>query len=310
VLLEALIQLIVDLIPDLVEAVLTLLLTLLEEIAAKMPEFIQAGFDILIGILSGIRDNIAEVVTVVIEIVTEFLGAVAEKIPDIIQSGWDLMIAFIEGMADGIDKNMQPALDAIARLAESIVKGLAKGITAGAWRVIDALIDIAKDAWRAALDWLWGHSPSERFARVGETIPEGMALGITRLGHKVEEATVKVAETAYDSVTGAIAAVADGLSGELDMDPTVRPVLDLTDIISGGKLIDDLLGPKTLNLVPAITSGMSISAPQQIDANGNVTSQPAAISLTQYNYSPKALSRLEIYRQTRNQLLTLRELTL
>lgn len=309
VLLEALIQLIVDLIPDFVEAVLTLLLTLLEEIAAKMPEFIQAGFDILIGFLSGIRDNIAEVVTVVIEIVTEFLGAVAEKIPDIIQSGWDLMIAFIEGMADGIDKNMQPALDAIARLAESIVKGLAKGITEGAWRVIDALIDIAKDAWRAALDWLWGHSPSERFARVGETIPEGMALGITRLGHKVEEATVKVAETAYDSVTGAIAAVADGLSGELDMDPTVRPVLDLTDIISGGKLIDDLLGPKTLNLVPAITSGMAVTTPQ-IDAQGNVTSQPAAISLTQNNYSPKALSRLEIYRQTRNQLLTLRELTL
>jgi tape measure domain-containing protein len=309
VLLEALIKLIVDLIPDFVEAVLTLMLTLLQEIAAKMPEFVQAGFDILIGFLSGIRDNIAEVVTVVIEIVTEFLGAVAEKIPDIIQSGWDLMIAFIEGMADGIDKNMQPALDAIARLAESIVKGLAKGITEGAWRVIDALIDIAKDAWRAALDWLWGHSPSERFARVGETIPEGMALGIIRLGHKVEEATVKVAETAYDSVTGAIAAVADGLSGELDMDPTVRPVLDLTDIISGGKLIDDLLGPKTLNLVPAITSGMAVTTPQ-IDAQGNVTSQPAAISLTQNNYSPKALSRLEIYRQTRNQLLTLRELTL
>jgi tape measure domain-containing protein len=308
ILLLGLIQLIVDVTPDFIAAVVLLLVTLLQEIAAKMPDFIQAGFDILIAFLEGIRDNIAEVVTVVTEIVVEFLGAVADNLPDIIQAGWDLAIAFIDGMADGIDNNMQPAIDAVIRLAGAIVDGLAQGIKDLAWKITAALIKLAKDAWKATKDWLLSQSPSKRFMELGYTIPEGMAIGIERMANKVTNASEELGESALNSVSSAISSVASGLSGDMTLDPVIRPVVDLSEVKSSSKLIDDILGKSTLMPALAISGNVASGMNTTVDANGNIIAQPAGISLVQNNYSPKALSRFEIYRQTKNQLLTVKGL--
>lgn len=308
ILLKGLIQLIVDVTPDFIAAVVLLLVTLLQEIAEHMPEFIQAGFDILIAFLEGIRDNIAEVVTVVTEIVVEFLGAVADNLPDIIQAGWDLAIAFIDGMADGIDNNMEPAIAAIGRLAGAIVEGLAVGIKNLAWKITAALVKLAKDAWKAAKDWLLERSPSKRFMWLGEGIPEGMAIGIERMSKKVEKASEDLAETSINSVSNAIAMVASGLSGEMTLDPVIRPVVDLSAVESSGKMIDDIFAKPTLVPALAISGNVATGMNGGYDAYGNPINQVGGITLTQNNYSPKSLSRVEIYRQTKNQLLLLRGL--
>ena len=312
VLLRALIELMIGVIPEFVAAVILLLVTLLQEIAKKMPDYIQAGFDILIAFLEGIRDNIGEVVTVAIEILTEFIDAVAEKIPDIIQSGWDLMIAFIDGMADGIDNNMQPALDAIGRLGTAIIDGLKTAITEGAGQIISALVSLARDAWQAAKDWLLSRSPSKRFAELGKTIPEGLVVGIKKLADGIPKAVKALGDAAIDAMNDVVSDIAALLSGDIDMNPTIRPVIDMQDIIENGKLIDDvLLGPKTLSLVPVVAYSTAVATnmtPTLVDGEGNPISGSSRIELNQYNYSPKALSRIEIYRQTRNQLISLKGL--
>lgn len=301
VLLTLLIQLIIDHIPDFVAAIILLIVTLLEEIAANLPDFLQAGWDILIAFLEGIRDNIAEVVAVVVEIVTEFLDAVALALPDIIQSGWDLMLSFINGMTAGVEDNMEELLTAIGNLATAIIDGLVRGIAAGAGNVIGALVQIAMDAWQAAVDWLWMKSPSRRFMLVGEMIVAGLAKGIKTMGHHPVKEIEKVAKATVTGMSKAIAAISDGIDADMNLEPQIRPIVDMSDVVQGGLLVDELFGNKALRLA-ATAAGTSVSVPTSIvDQNGQPISG-TSIEMIQNNYSPKALSRIEIYRQTRNQL--------
>jgi len=310
ILLKGLIQLIIDVVPDFIKAVVLLLTTLLQEIAAKIPDFVQAGFDILIGFLEGIRDNIGEVVTVAIEIVVEFINAVADKIPDVVQAGWDLMISFIDGMAEGIENNMEPLLAAIGRLGQAMIDGLVLAIGKGTDAVKKALKDIVDGAILAIKQKLGIASPSKVFSEIGTHIPEGLIVGIKKLQDKVVHTMENLVDSATNGMSEAISMIIDSLNTDLEMNPTIRPVLDLTEIQSGGRYLDRLIGNKSFNVIPAISTGSVIASgiSGKLQPEAAIINGEPNISFTQNNYSPKALSRLEIYRQTKNQLLLLRGL--
>jgi tape measure domain-containing protein len=300
-LLTALEQLIEDHIPEFLRIIILLLVSLLEEIALNLPDFLQAGWDILIAFLEGIRDNIASVVVVVVEIVTEFLDAVGESLPDIIQSGWDLMLNFINGLTAGVEDNLEELLAAIGNLAAAIIDGLLRGIADGAGSVISALVQLAIDAWNAALAWLGVDSPAKKFIYIGEMIVLGLVKGIRMLEHKAPIAIKKVAKDTVSAMSKAVTAVTEGIEGEMDIDPTIRPVVDMTDVEKVATLLDDMLGDRSLGLASTVAGTKSSPDAVTVDKDGNPISG-TSIAYTQYNYSPKALSRVEIYRQTQNQL--------
>ena len=309
VLIKGLIQLIVDNVPEFVAAVVLLLLTILEEIALKMPDFLAAGFTILIEFLKGIRDNIAEVVTVVIEITTEFIGAVAEKLPEIIQSGWDLMIAFIDGMATGIDENMQPALDAIGRLGAAIIAGLVTALETGSKAVVDKLVALVMRAWLAAKKAIGFDSPAKLFIALGKSIPQGIIVGILKLANNVEKAVVTLKDKAVVGMKNATTLMRDVLDKDLNFDPVIRPVLDMSALEDGTKTMNEMFGPKTLAMMPALVSSSRIAAGLRqplVDSKGKVIHEGATITFEQNLHSPTPLSRFEIYRQTNNQLQALK----
>jgi tape measure domain-containing protein len=301
-LLDALVQLIEDHVPEFIRVIVLLLTTLLEEIALKLPDFLQAGWDILIGFLEGIRDNIGEVVTVVVQIITTFLGAVAENLPDIIQSGWDLMLAFINGLADGVDDNLEEILTAIGRLAAAIIDGLIRGIAQGAGLVIAAVVQLAKDAFAAAMKFFEADSPSKKFMWLGKMIPLGLVKGIKMMEHHVPTIIKKLAKTTVNAMSDAITAVSEGIEGEMDLDPTIRPIVDMTEIVESANLLNDMLGgDRSIGLVSTVARTSRTPGVIAVDTDGKPVNS-TNIELNQYNYSPKALSRVEIYRQTRNQL--------
>ena len=300
-LLDALIQLIEDHIPDFIVVIILLITTLLEEIALQLPDFIQAGWDILIGFLSGIRDNIGELVIVVAEIITEFLDAVALAVPDIIQSGWDLMLAFIEGLTASVEDNLHLIIAAIGDLAAAIIDGLLRGIADGAGSVISALVQLAIDAWEAALKWLGVESPSKKFRYIGEMIVLGLVKGINDMAHHAPNAAKRVAKSTVKAMSDAVAAITEGIDGEMDLDPTIRPIIDMTEIVETANLLDDMLGDRSMRLISAISRTSKDPSVVAIDKDGNPVNA-TNIELNQYNYSPKALSRIDIYRATQNQL--------
>ena len=302
-------------VPDFIDALLYLIGELLSSLAEKVPEFVQSGIDIIMGLLKGIRDNIAEIVTVAIEIVTNFIDAVADKLPDIIDSGFNLIISFINGLADGIDENVPELQAAIGRLATAIVEGLANGLSSGVGSVAKAIGKLAGGAIDALKTLLGIFSPSRVFTIFGELTGEGFANGIINMVTMVEKAAINMGSKAVSGITGAVKSIKDSLGENMEFAPTIRPVVDLTEVISGGKQIAGLLNNKTLmvsgvaNNISSISNGLASQNTISEDPTNRITDrQGSSISLTQINNSPTALSRLEIYRQTRNQMLMLKGL--
>lgn len=101
-----------------------------------------------------------------------------------------------------------------------------------------------------------------------------------------------------------------------DQDGAIRPVLDMSEIVTQM----DTFGSDS-EWKPVITPVLDMSgvepglrnlnaiasyrAPQVAETNAGIDTGDNAdspVTFNQYNYSPKALSRLEIYRQTKNQL--------
>lgn len=309
-LLKGLIQLIRDVVPEFIDTVLYLLGELLSSIASKVPDFVQSGFDILIGFLKGIRDNIKEVVTVAIEIVTEFIDGVADKIDDVVQSGVDLIIAFIDGLAKAV-KTQGPALNsAIGDLAGAIISALKDGIMSGVGGVVSAISSLAGSAVTALKTLLGIFSPSRVFRSLANEIPAGVALGIKEYAYKVTDAIKNMGNKAIDGLSGAISNISNMLDNNLDVNPSIRPVVDLTDVIAGTNKIDELLGKKSPGINPAISKVQMIAGGIQrgFESLNDSKNGLPTVSLVQNNYSPKALSRIEIYRQTKNQLATLKGL--
>lgn len=307
VLLLKLIDTVIKVVPKFIDAVLLLVGALLKSLADSVPEFVQSGIDIILGFLKGIRDNIGEIVTVAIDIVTNFLDAVADKIPDVIDSGFNLIISFINGLADSIEQN-GPALNAaIGNLANAIVQGLCDGLTAGVGGVISAIGKLAGAAIDALKTLLGIFSPSTVFEDMGEDTGLGFIKGILNLSNKVSSASSNLGKKAISGMNDAIGRISDTLNNNLDLNPTIRPVVDLTDIISGREQIDNVFGKKSIEMALSINKAASVATGMTPSKNINIeekdiATQPA-LSFTQYNYSPKALSRIEIYRLTKNQLI-------
>jgi hypothetical protein len=87
----------------------------------------------------------------------------------------------------------------------------------------------------------------------------------------------------------------------MDIDPTIRPIVDMTDVEKVASLLDDLLGDRSIGLAGTVARTSNGSGIVPVDKDGK-SINATNIELNQYNYSPKALSRIEIYRQTQNQL--------
>lgn len=135
------------------------------------------------------------------------------------------------------------------------------------------------------------NSPSKVTRKLGGYISLGYAIGIEDGADNVYRAAQKVANNAIDGIsTGRIQ---DALNSEFDFNPIITPILDLSYV---REQLDEL------------SDMMAIPVNTTVGQNeGNSTKDtPSQINFTQNNYSPKSLSRYEIYRQTKNQISQLK----
>lgn len=315
VLLNGLWLLIRQQVPQAVDAILYVVGELLKSLASKIPEFTQSAFDILIGFLKGIRDNIKEVVTVSIEIVTEFIDGVAQELPRIIESGFNLLISFIEGITKAVKEQGPELMTAIGDLAKAIIKGLTDGLLGGIGEITKAIGRIGSSVISALKTLLGIASPSKVTYAMGRNLDQGLANGLIKDSNRVEDAAERMGKRAILGMNSAIGRINDALNTNLDMNPTIRPVIDLTDIESGGRSIDSILGKKGIQLAGSVNN-LSLAAARMNYQNGsgeqinNGIKPGTTITFNQTNTSPKALSPFDIYRETRNQLLMLKGLVI
>ena len=189
---------------------------------------------------------------------------------------------------------------------EYLVEGFAKGIEENTWQAEEsaaAMASAAADAAKAALDI---NSPSKVGRRIGGFFGMGFVNSLIDYADKSYEAGIEMASAAKNGLSNAISKVRDFVEGNVDAQPTIRPVLDLSEVRSGAHMLSALLSRKQAMTISTEMNRQSAGTIQNGKTTAPVTGN--SYSLVQNNYSPKALSRIDIYRQTKNQFSALKGL--
>lgn len=302
--------------PQIALTMLNLILTLLGLLASHVPQFVDSGMRLLIGILDGIANNIHQLVTSATDVVVAFIDGISDNLPRIIDSGMNLVVSFVQGVADGISNN-QPAMTAAGQdLAWAIADGMTGGLASKAKGLAESAANMARNALQAAKDALGIESPSKEFFKVGEWSVEGMTLAIDKNAHKVADSSKNMGNQALSAIQKSLLGVAEFIDSDIELSPTITPILDLSKVEADAEGLNRLIPAQNLSLMKTFDRAKWLTDQQNNRLNS--PSNPAMsledksagmkVEYIQNNYSPKALSTIEIYRQTHNQISTVKGL--
>jgi hypothetical protein len=185
--------------------------------------------------------------------------------------------------------------------AQGLVDGLKKQQAA-----IEAQMDKIADAMVKSIKKKLGiKSPSKVFAEVGNFSAKGLVSGLEGSSTLVAKSAESIGTTAVESMRKSLANTSKMTLAELDMQPTIRPVLDLTDVKKGADEISNTLAKASISTSGALANAMTVSAAVSNSrdlVNETATGGTKDVTFNQYNTSPKAISAADTYRQTKNQL--------
>lgn len=304
--------------------IVTKFLTALSE---QLPRIVDAGMNLIVQFINGLAQSLEahgpefgaalyNLFIAAINTVLSFLtGGAVTSIKDaavkIMNSG------FVRGLKDkasavktAFTTAINDAKTAVSNkvsewigIGKNLIDGLIKGVKDKAQSLVKAAKGVIGDAIQAAKNLLGIKSPSRVFAEMGRYVDEGFIVGMQAYAGRVVNATEDLGRSATNAMSNVVKNISDMIDGNINAQPTIRPVLDLSNVESGAGRINSMLSR---------TRAMSISASMNGGYNSEIQNGTAPAEATyqfvQNNYSPKPLSRLEIYRQTKNQLETLKGL--
>lgn len=189
--------------------------------------------------------------------------------------------------------------------------GLAAGIRAGESNVITAATDVATKALKAAKDALQINSPSKVTYGFGRFFDLGLSNGIYDYADRVQKATEEISNEALSTAQIIAENIAATMDEDFEYQPTIRPVLDMDEVDSGLNSFDRNFANRSMNLAGSINRAQK-AAPadkyaESVNPSQNQNGGSNTYNFNQYNYSPKALSRIDLYRQTNNQFAMMKE---
>ena len=163
----------------------------------------------------------------------------------------DATASKISSAAKTITSKFTKALDGKTSSFETagadLANGLIKGINSKKQAVYDAAYALGKKAVQGEKDGQKSKSPSKLTIQAGEWFGEGLIIGIERMTNSVYKSGKALGETATASMSSAIARIRDAFDSDIDTQPTIQPVLDLTEVRSGASAINGLFsGRRTL----------------------------------------------------------------
>lgn len=224
------------------------------------------------GIGTGVQNGTPQAVNSLQTLATTCSAKINEQYPTWVQGGKYL----VDGFVQGIRSNIEAAAAAAAEMAMA------------AYSAAMASIEVA--------------SPSKKFAELGMYADLGFAKGLRDYAYRAEKESADMATSSLTGATSIVSKLSDAINGNLDAEPTIRPVLDLSSVEHGATRLSSLLSQRK---AATIRIGMAPEEERSTDTAGSFRAGNT-YTFTQNNYSPKALSRLDIYRQTKNQFSALK----
>lgn len=284
----------------------------LTAIKNKYTEFQTVGTQTMVKFIAGVKSKDNEARNTFTTIISGCLTAIKNKYSEFETVGKGCMEKLISGVkskdADvksSFTSSLGNAVSAVKDYRDQfysagsyLVDGFAAGISENAYKASAKAKAMAAAAAEAAKKELDEHSPSKVGYQIGDYFGVAFVNAIGDYEDKAYKTSSDMANAAKSGLSNAISKVKDFITNGIDAEPTIRPVLDLSNVESRISKLNTMLS-RTQAL--SISASMNRDYAPEIQNGGGKPNTSSTFTFTQNNYSPKSLSRVELYRQTNNQ---------
>lgn len=198
-------------------------------------------------------------------------------------ANWDQVSEFFSGFFDWLGNAFSNLWDWISDgfkglvdVGANLVSGLWNGITSAAGAVWDGICDFGSSIVNGFCDFFGIHSPSRVMAGIGEYLSLGLAQGITNETDSVVQGVQDVSDTALSTMMDLAQRVGDIASDDFEYEPSIQPVVDMSDVQNGVDWLNDTLfqngtvamnAERTAGLAANVVRRAEVTKAQQEEAN-------------------------------------------
>ena len=227
--------------------------TQLSTVEGYIDDFTSAGKGIAEGLESGLN-SVADPASTLVSTISTAIKNIKAKGDNPNGSAYKAGQHIGQGLADGMDNKLSAVQAAANRLASAAT----------------AAINLAAQV----------NSPSKVTLKTGMAMGEGLILGMDNSIKSVTVAGTNLGSKAANSFQSAIAKVSDLISNGIDPNPTIRPVLDLSDIRSGVTSIGSMLD---MNPALAMSGNLGSISTMMNNRNQNATNDDVVSAINTLN---------------------------
>lgn len=268
----------------------------LNRLAESLKKVADEGINKFINAFKDAKTRVKNAIT---ELVNSAVAAIESLAPDFKKAGEDSVSEVVDGAKDAVSKHYSDFTNCGKQFAE----GFANGANANANLVAEAARNMAKSAVKAMKDELDINSPSRIAYSLGDFTGMGFVNALTDYGNKSYRAGARMADSAANGLAKSLTKISDIIDGTVECQPTIRPVLDLSQVQTQARGLDSMVGR---NLAMTVNAGINRTKSERTQNSGE-SSGTTTYSFTQNINSPKAVDAKTVYRQTKNQFSRMME---
>ena len=223
--------------------------------------FSAIGESAMDNLINGIRSGASKIKTIMLLLLIETVTIAASTTEGFLNVGKSLAASFANGIKSGSSEaktafasvlsesvsNIKSYYEAYYGAGSYLVDGFVDGINKNSFKAKTAASKMAEAAKEEIKKILKINSPSKVFRDIGYSVPEGFAMGIDRMSRLVAGSAKNMAGSALDSTKKALSNVVRMMNSDISTQPTIRPVLDLSDVSAGAGAINGMF-----NMTPSV----------------------------------------------------------
>lgn len=246
------------------------------------------GSNIMDSIIKGAKSKQTTLSASILSMINKMSTALNKKKSSFLNIGK----AYIDHIAKGLSNKKSTATNALgvviaAAIAKArdyyqkfynagsyLVSGFANGISENAYKAEAKAKAMATAAKEAAEDALGIQSPSKVFYQIGDYTGQGFVNALDDFASKSYSAGAGMADNARKGLTNAIGRIKNIIDSDMDTQPTIRPVLDLSNVEAGTNKLNNMLnlGSSTRVLADVGTINSMMNGYNQNGGNADVVS--------------------------------------
>ena len=250
----------------------------------------SAGRNLTKALSSGIKSNSGSVTSAATSMVSSMQKSITGKTSSFHASGSKLASSFVKG----ISSKKGAATSAAKSLATSAASasktgygtmyangaylgaGLISGVNSKVSAAYSAGYALGRAAVRGEKDGQHSNSPSKDTIKAGKWLGEGLVIGTQSMTKKVSKAGRSMGEMATQSISSAISSAANLVDMGINSTPTIRPVVDLSDVKDQAATIGSLFSNPMVSPTSNIRAIKTLM--DENSQNGNIDDVVSAIN--------------------------------